>query len=539
MADQPITPAFLQSGESWAKEHLQGLSLREKIAQLIHVPSWSNRGENHEKEILHLVQEYGIGGVIFFQGDPVSQANMTNAFQAQSPIPLMISIDGEWGLGMRLENSIKYPYQITLGALEDDSLIYEMGQQIGRQCKRLGIHVNFAPCVDINTEPSNPVIGFRSFGEEAELVTKKAMAYMQGMQEEGVMAVAKHFPGHGDTAVDSHFSLPILPHDKERLESIELYPFRQLIKAGIGGVMPGHLHVPVYDDNPKIGATLSAAMTTDLLQKQMGFEGMVFTDALDMKGVSKFFTPAEINAKAYLAGNDALLFCVDVPGTVAAIEKLILSGESTEAELDRRCMKVLQAKAWLGLDQYQPIKIEKLVEDLHPQEAQQLLDQIGEQALKWTGEGEIPKEKVAIIDLHVNPSVDTSMAHHELSKTETASSSLKHLLEPSIQNGDLRYIQTSYPFDSEKLLSELNGLEAVDRIWIYLHGLPVKARDQFGLQAEELQLFQELLAHPKAALLLLASPYVYDLIGTEAPVLHGFEDSGFMRKAIAKRLSHS
>lgn len=301
-------PAFLDFLHSdWVNEQMNLLAPRERIAQLIHVASWSNRGEEHLQDRLRLIDQYGIGGVIFFQGDPLSQARMTNAYQAASKVPMLISIDAEWGLAMRLDDTIQYPYQMSMGALDDLSLIYAMGQQMAQQCRRLGLQVNFAPVVDINTEAKNPVIGFRAFGSDPEEVSKRAYAYMAGMQDGGVLAVAKHFPGHGDTDLDSHFDLPTLPHDEARMEAVELVPYRKLIQKGLGSVMTGHLQVPIWDERPLRGATLSAGITTEILIKRLGFEGLVFTDALDMKAAANHFPHGEVDAEALLAGNDVML----------------------------------------------------------------------------------------------------------------------------------------------------------------------------------------------------------------------------------------
>ena len=280
-------PPFLEFlNHPWVESTLASLSPRQQMAQLLHVAGWSNRGPEHEQDLLHLIENYGIGGIIFFQGDPESQLRQTQAYQSASSVPLLISIDAEWGLGMRLDHSLSFPHQIALGAILNDQMIYDMGRDLGEQCRRLGIHMNFAPCVDVNVEPANPVIGFRSFGNDPDLVSRKARAYMDGLQDAGILAVAKHFPGHGDTNVDSHMDLPVLPHSIERLEQVELPPFRHLIKHGISAIMPGHLSVPALDREPNVGATISAPIVKELLRHHLSFQGLSVTDALDMKGVT-------------------------------------------------------------------------------------------------------------------------------------------------------------------------------------------------------------------------------------------------------------
>ena len=355
----------IQDKNLWADSVFKTLSPDERISQLFMVAAYSNRDHKHENEILKLVTEQKIGGLIFFQGGPVRQANLTNLYQSKSKVPLMISIDGEWGLAMRLDSTVQFPRQMTLGAIQDDKLIYDMGAEIAKQCKRMGIHVNFAPVADINNNPANPVIGNRSFGEDKFKVTQKCIAYMRGMQDNGILANAKHFPGHGDTDSDTHKTMPIVNHSKERLDSLELYPFKELIKNGIGSMMVAHLSIPALDTAKINPSTLSKAVVTDLLKKDLGFEGLIFTDALNMKGVSKFYPPGIVDVKALLAGNDVLLFAENIPLAISEIKKAIEAGEITQQEIDSRCLKILKAKQWGGLDNYSPIKTKNLYEDLN------------------------------------------------------------------------------------------------------------------------------------------------------------------------------
>jgi len=375
------TPAFLTEESQWADSVFKTMSVEERIAQLIMIPVYSNKDQIHIDSISNLVKNYNVGGLIFFQGGPVRQANMTNRFQKESKIPLMVTIDGEWGLAMRLDSTARFPYQMSLGGIEDDNLIYEMGREIARHCKRMGIHVNFAPVVDINNNANNPVIGFRSFGEDKENVTRKGIAYMKGMQDERVLANAKHFPGHGDTNVDSHFGLPVIHFSKHRLEEIELYPFRKLFDAGVGSVMVAHMNIPVLDTTRNLASTLSKPIVTDLLKNQMGYEGLVFTDALNMQGVAKYFPPGIVDIKALLAGNDMLLNTMDVKTTIEEVKKAISNGEITQDEIDKRVMKVLAAKYWLGMDRMEPIETENLIADLNNPQAAFLNRQLTEASL--------------------------------------------------------------------------------------------------------------------------------------------------------------
>ncbi|MBN4061610.1 MAG: serine hydrolase [Flavobacteriales bacterium] len=353
------------NNQNWVDSVFDSLTPDERIAQLFMVAAWSNKDQGHINEITKLVEEYKIGGLIFFQGGPVRQAKLTNHYQSKSKVPLLIAIDGEWGLAMRLDSTIKYPRQMMLGAIQDDDLIYQMGADIAKQCKRLGVHVNLAPVVDVNNNAKNPVINSRSFGEEKKNVARKSIAYMSGMQDNKVMATAKHFPGHGDTDSDSHYTLPVIRHTRQRLDNIELYPFRELIKKGIGSIMVAHLYIPALDSAKNTASTLSKSIVTDLLKKEMEFNGLVFTDALNMKGVSAYYKPGEVDLKALLAGNDVLLFAEDVPVAIEKIKQAIIDEKITQWEIDQRCKKILAAKQWAGLDNHQPIKLDSLYEVLN------------------------------------------------------------------------------------------------------------------------------------------------------------------------------
>ena len=345
---------FLSHSTTWADSIMTTLSEKERIAQLFMVAAYSNKGEDHKQQITNLVQQYKIGGVMFLQGGPVRQAQLTNYYQSKSKTPLMIAIDGEWGVAMRLVSSLRFPWQMTLGAIEDEKLIYEMGVEVARQCKLLGIHINFAPVVDVNSNPENPIINNRSFGENPQKVGRMGVAYMKGMQDNNVLACAKHFPGHGDTDSDSHKTLPTVNQLKQQLEQVELLPFKMLIENGLGSVMVAHLHIPSLDDTKDLAVSLSPKVVNGLLKKEMGFTGLAITDALNMKGVSQFYAPAEVDLKALLAGNDVLLFAEDVPKAIEEIQKAIKQKKISQAEIDARCHKILMAKQWMGLAQYTP-----------------------------------------------------------------------------------------------------------------------------------------------------------------------------------------
>ncbi|RLD78255.1 MAG: glycosyl hydrolase, partial [Bacteroidetes bacterium] len=281
-----IDPAFVDLKNRWVDSVFLTLNLEEKIAQLVMVSAYSNKGLAHKQAVENLIKKHKVGGLIFFQGGPVRQVNLTNYYQSISDVPLMIAMDAEWGVDMRLDSVAKFPRQMLMGAVQEDKWIYEFGSEVGRQCNRLGVHVNFAPVIDINNNPNNPVINSRSFGEGRESVARKGLAYMYGMQELNVIATAKHFPGHGDTDNDSHETLPVIHHSAQRIDSLELFPFKYLINQGLAAVMVAHLNIPSLDSAQYSASSLSHNVVTKLLKNKLGFKGLVFTDALGMKGVS-------------------------------------------------------------------------------------------------------------------------------------------------------------------------------------------------------------------------------------------------------------
>ncbi|GMT44484.1 MAG: beta-N-acetylglucosaminidase [bacterium] len=360
------TPAFRKDLEThWVDSVFNSLDSNEKIAQLIFVAAYSNRGISHEVAITDLIRKYKIGGLIFFQGTPQKQAMLTNYYQSQSKVPLMIAMDAEWGLAMRLKHTIHFPYQMALGAIGNDSLIYQMGREVGRELKRTGVQMNLAPVVDINSNPDNPVINFRSFGMDKKKVADKGIAYMKGMQDEGILATAKHFPGHGDTGTDSHKTLPVVPFSRERLDTLELYPFQQMIKAGVSAIMTAHLYVPALDSTPHLASSLSKPIVTGILKDSLGFRGLIISDALNMKGVTKYFPPGVVEAKALVAGNDILEFVQDVPLAIKKIKEAVAKGLISWDDINQRCKKVLAAKYWAGLNHWQPIDTINLIRDLN------------------------------------------------------------------------------------------------------------------------------------------------------------------------------
>jgi beta-glucosidase-like glycosyl hydrolase/CubicO group peptidase (beta-lactamase class C family) len=351
--------------DQWVDSVFNSLSDDQKIAQLLVIRAHSNLGADHVEKVASDIKKYNAGALCFFQGGPIRQANLTNYYQSMAKTPLMITIDGEWGLGMRLDSVTKFPYQLTLGAMNDQNLMYRMGLAVGEQCKRIGVHVNYAPVVDVNNNPNNPVIGFRSFGEDKDKVSAFGVAYMKGMQDAGIMACAKHFPGHGDVDVDSHLDLPVIHKSISQLDSMELVPFRAVFDAGIGSVMIAHLYIPAIDNTANRATSISKNNVTGVLNDKLGYSGLTFTDALEMKGVAKYFPGGTIAVEALIAGNDMLCLPANVPETIEAVKKAIAEGRLIWDDINVKLKKVLASKYSLGLNQQKIIDTNNLLGDLN------------------------------------------------------------------------------------------------------------------------------------------------------------------------------
>ncbi|MDT0690190.1 glycoside hydrolase family 3 N-terminal domain-containing protein [Salegentibacter sp. F188] len=393
----PLISDDFPAQKEWVDSVYNAMTLEEKIGQLFMVDVFSNAPESKTDEIKKLVEEHHIGGIIFSKGGPLRQAKLTNEFQEASKIPLMIGMDAEWGLAMRLDSTFSLPWNMALGAIRDTLLIEEAGAAISRHSKRLGVHINFAPVVDINTNAENPIIGNRSFGEEKENVTQKSLAFIRGMHREGILSSAKHFPGHGDTDSDSHKTLPTISFSRKRIENIELYPYRKLIEAGLSSVMVAHLNVPSLEEQTGTPSSLSKTVVTDLLKKELGFNGLIFTDALNMKGASNFSNPGDIDLAAFLAGNDVLLISEDVPKGIQKIAEAYNNGAISEQRLSHSVKKILFAKYKVGLNNYTPVNTTYLISELHSVRDDALFEKLTESSITVlkNNTGLLPFKKLA------------------------------------------------------------------------------------------------------------------------------------------------
>ena len=512
--------AWQQQRTVWVDSVMGSLSVDQKIGQLFMVAAYSNRSAEHEQELNQLVSEYGIGGLIFFQGGPVRQAYMTNRLQAKAQVPLLIGMDAEWGLGMRLDSVINFPRQVTLGGIQDNQLIYSMGTEIAREMRLLGVHINFAPVVDVNSNPLNPVIGSRSFGEYKFDVARKSLAYMKGLQDGGVIASAKHFPGHGDTDTDSHLTLPVLRHDMERIRSIEMYPFQRLMEDSLSSIMVAHLHIPAIDDRPNRATTLSEKAVKGLIRKEMKYEGLVFTDALNMKGVSQFFKPGQVDVEALIAGNDVLLFPEDVPTAVKQIKKALRKGTISEQELNEHVQRILKAKYWAGLNKYKKINTDRLVEKINSPIAELVRYKLYQEAAT------VVKNQYDFIPIK-NLS-DKSFA----SLTIGAADSLNTFGQALNTYAPFNNYSISMNATPEEYERMLKILQHYDVVVVGVQGMNRSASKQFGLSAEMLNFSQELNRKTKAIYAVFGIPYSLQYFEQSKYLICAYEDSKYTHQAI-------
>ncbi len=492
-------PDFLSLQNHWVDSVFNSLSPNQRLGQLFMVAAYSNRDMKHVKEIRELINNYYIGGLIWMQGGPVKQGKLANYYQSIAKTPLMYSIDGEWGLAMRLDSTPRYPKQMTLGAIQNDSLIYLMGKQIAKECKRIGIHVNFAPVADVNNNPLNPVIGMRSFGENKFKVAQKAYMYMAGMQDERVMANGKHFPGHGDTESDSHKTLPFMTHSRERLDSLELYPFQYLFDKGLASIMVAHLNIPSLDTTKNLASTLSPNVVTDLLKNKMGFKGLIFTDALNMKGASKYFAPGIVDLKALLAGNDVLLFSENVPKAIDEINKAIKDGKITQAEIDEHCKKILKAKYWSGLFVKPEIVTRNLFKELNTKESFELNDRLAEASITML------KNENNFLPLKNLDSLKLVEVSFGVEEQNTLFSTLKNYAY-------VEHVGLKHDAKPKDIADAFEKINRADVVVVQMNKATLKAENNYGVGEQTLRLMDSIAKLKPTVLVMLTNPYLLNKI---------------------------
>ena len=492
-------PDFISIQNKWVDSVFSSLSPKERLGQLFMVAAYSNKDLKHVKEIKELIVNYNIGGLIWMQGGPLRQGQIANYYQSIAKTPLLYSIDGEWGLAMRLDSTPRYPKQMTLGAIQNDSLIYQMGRQIARECKRLGIHVNFAPVADVNNNPLNPVIGMRSFGEDKYKVAQKAYMYMQGLQDEHVMANGKHFPGHGDTDSDSHKTLPLIPHSRQRLDSLELYPFQYLFDRGLGSVIVAHLNVPVLDTTKNRASTLSPNIVTGLLKTEMGFKGLVFTDALNMKGVINSKIPGEVDMKALLAGNDVLLFSSDVIKAIEQIEKAIKEGKISQTEIDERCKKILKAKYWCGLNVKQEIVTRNLYKELNTKQSEELNEKLAEASVT------LLRNENNFLPLRGTDSLRIVEVSFGVEETNTLGNTLKNYAY-------VEHIGFTHDAKPADITKGFDRIKESDIVILQLNKATLRADNNYGVGEQTLKLIDSISRLKPTILVMMTNPYLLNKI---------------------------
>ena len=479
----------------WVDSVYNSLTMEQRVAQLICMRA-NQPDKPFYEDVAKYIKQYNIGGVCFFRADAEAQVNQTNAWQALAQTPLMVSIDAEWGLAMRVKKTLAYPYQMTLGAISNDELIYEMGQQIAEQCHRMGIHVNFAPVADVNSNPANPIIGMRSFGENPQRVGEKATAYALGMQSKGMITTMKHFPGHGNTATDSHMTLPTVTRTMDEVRDIELAPFRYMIGQGVNGAMVGHLYFPAIEKVKNTSSSLSYGVVTELLKEQMGFEGLIFTDGLDMKGVSEKVRQDSVPYVSFMAGNDVLILPTNVPFAIKTIKAAAERDPRAAARLEESCKKILRYKYRAGLNHYKPIPTANLMTDLKKKSYTELRQQLYDEAITMLrNEGQV-----------------IPLANNKKIAVVTIGNTKNDVNEGLIARG---FGTTSFVVAKDAIASKsadwLKRLESYDLVVVNIEKTTMFANKNYGITDETVKFFNRLVAQNDVILNLFACPYALDL----------------------------
>lgn len=517
--------ATLSGEEQWVDSVFNEMNPAERLGQLFMIRAHSDKGASHIAQVENLIRKYHVGGLCFFQGTPEKQVALSNRYQQLTQhVPLMIGIDAEWGLGMRMKKStISFPRQMMLGAIQDNHLIYEMGVEIARQLRRVGVNVNFAPVADINNNADNPVINFRSFGEDRYNVSVKSYMYMKGMQDNGVMACAKHFPGHGDTGVDSHYDLPVIPHDMERLDSLELYPFKVLAQHGIGSFMVAHLNVPVLDDRGNRPTTLSQKTITGLLKEDIGFDGLVFTDGLDMQAVRKHFDTGQVEAEALVAGNDILLLPLELGATVRTINQYLEDGKLSQAQLDESVRKVLRAKYRMGIKKVELLEEKGVRAELNTNEAKKIKEKLVQNALT------LVRNKAGMIPFQELDALNMA----SLSIGASAKTSFQNRLNSYKKMTSLYTGKEISSYQKERLLSQL---KEKDLVIISLHNMSSRASKNYGITKSTRDFIAALQQETKVVLTVFGSPYSLKYFDDIDWLLEAYNEDGMTQGLAAQSL---
>ena len=507
------TQAQSRAQKKWVRKQYATLSLNEKIAQLMIIRAHSAWDAVKVDSLAAIIKTYNVGGLCFFQGGPVREALQTNRFQSIAKTPLLITMDAEWGVGMRLDSVDMFPRQLSLGAISSSDLVYQMGAAVAAQCKRLGIQVNYAPDIDVNNNPSNPVINDRSFGQNIDRVIEHGVAYMKGLQDNGVMATAKHFPGHGDVSVDSHYDLPVINKSRAELDSMELKPFKALIAAGIGSVMVAHLSVPAIDNTPKFATSLSPKAVNDLLRKELGFKGISVTDAIDMKAIANYFPQGESSAQALIAGHDMICLPGDIDKSLSKVKQAIKDKKLRRRDIKGKVKKVLNAKYQYGLSSLSEIDTTNLLADLN-KSVGVIKEAMAAQSLTYCKSNTLPyllsNKKTAYVALNAGfPTTLTKVLATQYGVT-------------------IFYVAAK---DSNKLSSINNSLTGFDQVIVGLHNYSKRPANKFEIPNAFIQYLNE--SHPTNWMhVILGNPYAVGHFSKIQNILFAYEDNIYTHKAV-------
>lgn len=509
--------------EAWVDSTFRKLNRNERIAQLFFLRAHTNLGKAYEDSVANLIKRDKVGGLVFFQGGPGRQLNLSKYYQSISEVPLLIAQDAEWGLGMRLDSVPSYPYQMTLGAIQDEKLIYQMGRQIARDFKYINAHMNLAPVVDINNNPKNPVINYRSFGDNKYKVTRKAKAYLNGMQDEGLLVSIKHFPGHGDTDIDSHNDLPVLNFSRERLDSMEIYPFKELINEGVSGVMIAHMSIPSLDATPHLPSTLSKPIVTGLLKEELGFKGLVVSDAMEMKGVLKYFKNGEADVRAVIAGNDIIELSENTHRAIQLTRIAIRKHRLKWSQINESVKKILAAKYWAMTNQSEDkTDSTEAASFFNRHEVLNLQQKLAEAAVTVLNSDSLLKS--------LNPSAKTAVIGLGLTEISVFQKEI-NLRFPNSTNFIISRIASA-----ADILNVKNELRHYDQIIVAIHDYRKRPLSSLGYN-NPLKLFISDLARMNTITCLFANPYtIAGLPGVERSktLLVNYQNSTEQQKASAR-----
>ncbi|MDQ8751010.1 glycoside hydrolase family 3 protein [Elizabethkingia miricola] len=509
-----INKQEMEKARQWVDKIYNSLSQDEKLGQLFITALYTNKDQNHINFVRQLVNKEKIGGIILMQDNAAQEIELVNEFQESSRVPLLIGMDAEWGLYQRIAAAHKFPWAITLGAIQDDKLVYEMASKIASDAKRMGVNWDFAPVVDVNTNPSNPIIGNRSFGSDVQNVIRKGLAYSNGLQDNGVLAAIKHFPGHGDTDKDSHLDLPVVKHNIDRLNNTELAPFKALMDKNVGGVMVAHLYVPALESKSGVPASVSYSIITDLLKKKFGYKGLIITDALNMGAVASRYKAGELDKKAFAAGNDIMLFSQGVSEGKKLIQQAIDNGEIPQSRIEESVKKILLTKYYLGLPNFKRISTNNINSDLNNESHALLSEKLYANALT------LLKNDQKLLPLQKNETV--YYVPMEESSYNTFASELGNNINLIV-----------------KKANEISSIPSGAKVIVGFHKDNSTAYKPYKISAASKAVLNKLSGNTKVILDVFGSPYaLMDVDIQNIPaVLVSYENNEYSQKAAAKALT--